>query len=80
MLCAYTWPRYQVSVYKTIGPLVFGNFQKICASPPLKHTLWVKINLTSVEKEVELMDWLKFESKDLYNSDSEIDQEDLNLT
>ena len=23
MLCAYMWPRYQVSVYRTIGPLVF---------------------------------------------------------
>ena len=23
MLCAYTRPRYQVSVYRTIGPLVF---------------------------------------------------------
>ena len=23
MFCAYTWPRYQVSVYRTIGPLVY---------------------------------------------------------
>ena len=23
MLCAYTRPRYQMSVYRTIGPLVF---------------------------------------------------------
>ena len=23
MFCAYTRPRYQVSVYRTIGPLVF---------------------------------------------------------
>ena len=23
MLCAYTRPRYQVNVYRTIGPLVF---------------------------------------------------------
>ena len=23
MLCAYTWPRYQMSVHRTIGPLVF---------------------------------------------------------
>ena len=22
MFCAYTWPRYQVCVYRTIGPLV----------------------------------------------------------
>ena len=22
MFCAYTWPRYQVSVYRTTGPLV----------------------------------------------------------
>ena len=25
MLCAYMRPRYQVSIYRTIGPLVFGN-------------------------------------------------------
>ena len=24
MFCAYTRPRYQVSVYRTIGPLVFN--------------------------------------------------------
>ena len=23
MFCAFTWPRYQVSVYRTIGPLVY---------------------------------------------------------
>ena len=28
MLCAYTRPRYQVSVYRTIGPLVFFLFSK----------------------------------------------------
>ena len=26
MFCAYTWPRYQVSVYRTIGPLVLPPF------------------------------------------------------
>ena len=26
MFCAYTRPRYQVSVYRTIGPLVFFSF------------------------------------------------------
>ena len=25
MFCAYTMPRYQVSVYRTIGPLVFSS-------------------------------------------------------
>ena len=25
MFCAYTRPRYQVSVYRTIGPLVIGH-------------------------------------------------------
>ena len=24
MFCTYTWPIYQVSVYRTIGPLVRG--------------------------------------------------------
>ena len=27
MFCAYTRPRYQMSVYRTIGPLVFRSFQ-----------------------------------------------------
>ena len=26
ILCAYMRPRYQVSVYRTIGPLVFFSF------------------------------------------------------
>ena len=26
MFCAYTRPRYQVSIYRTIGPLVFNIF------------------------------------------------------
>ena len=28
MLCAYTRPRYQVSVYRTIGPLVLIFFER----------------------------------------------------
>ena len=35
MFCAYTRPRYQVSVYRTIGPLVLTSFQKLfCQSKP----------------------------------------------
>ena len=35
MFCTYTWPRYQVSVYRTIGPLVINlaailNFMSFC--------------------------------------------------
>ena len=30
MFCAYTRPRYQVSVYRTIGPLLFFCFFSIC--------------------------------------------------
>ena len=29
MLCAYTRPRYQVSVYRTIGPLVYFSNQQL---------------------------------------------------
>ena len=29
MLCAYTRPRYQVSIYRTIGPLVFNMDGKL---------------------------------------------------
>ena len=41
VLC-FTWPRYQVSVYRTIGPLVL-----IVA---LKHRLWVLIRTASLSR------------------------------
>ena len=37
MLCAYTRPRYQVSVYRTIGPLVFIFFSFFVAILDLLH-------------------------------------------
>ena len=45
MFCAYTRPRYQVSVYRTIGPLVYsktGVYSVIYyfLMFALKHRLW----------------------------------------
>ena len=36
MFCAYTRPRYQVSVYRTNGPLVISNIINIAA---LNHVM-----------------------------------------
>ena len=39
MFCAYTRPRYQVSVYRTIGPLVFFIIQGYWSlSSPYRET------------------------------------------
>ena len=41
MIYAYTRPRYQVSVYRTIGPLVFKweqNIQPLVFSSPVQST------------------------------------------
>ena len=40
MCCAYTRPRYQVSVYMTIGPLVLGLSTVLNRYPKGSHTTW----------------------------------------
>ena len=42
MVCAYTRPRYQVSVYRTIGPLVFRLFFSVIRedSMRIKQNTW----------------------------------------
>ena len=37
MLCAYTRPRYQVSVYRTIGPLVFSYWLRFLLFSVVTH-------------------------------------------
>ena len=39
MFCAYTWPRYQLSVYTTIGPLVSFYRGSLKIHPSLYHFL-----------------------------------------
>ena len=45
MFCAYTRPRYQVRVYRTIGPLVFVLFQVFVAILDLLHDVEAIQNL-----------------------------------
>ena len=53
MLCAYTRPRYQVSVYRTIGPLVYccataDIFTKLLQQCVLFSLLWLYLGNSQV--------------------------------
>ena len=54
VLC-FTWTRYQVSVYRTIGPLV------LIFAP--KDTLWLLVKLNLIEAVLTYTHNLSFEQK-----------------
>ena len=49
MFCAYTWPRYQVSIHRTIGPLVCGSRHTITSLDVICTAIFKAVKTTNFQ-------------------------------